>query len=761
MQQPSWPSAGSTAVSPQEWNLQAIQRILWQRRWLVLAVAAEVFLIAFLVTFLRTPLYEASARVIIERALPKVLDSEDVVPVVWNEFEIQRFYRTQYLLVKDPAVIERALDMGGLREALLRDLAPDEGYEAAGKAPPDDRDLVEYIRRGLATTELEYSNVIKVSFRHPDPKVAAAVVNASVHAYQDFFVETGTQARAGASDFLDSQIQEAQAGLLELERKLAEERRKLGPVLAEGGQEMGATRLSSLDQSLTQAKTRRAQAQAQLNAYRNSPPMGLSLVRDNPQVVRHRQDLSDMRRQMAELEARVGPDWPKLKELKRAIVETEANLEHQAGLIYSEAIAAAQAELELETQNEAKLERLFREELEVATDLRGRAQDYDRLYREFEQKRQALDRLLGRREEVSISADLETILKRQISIVAEAVPPESPAVPRVMLSLALGAAFGLFLGVAAAFLAEALDNKVRDGQQAAEIGGLPLLGAVPRIDGPPKPRLVFSRKHVGSTPVLVARQNDAREAFRALRSSLLLSHVDRPPRAMLVTSALPGEGKTTVCANLGRTLATFGSKVVVIDADLRRTRLHRAFKVPKDRGLANVLAHSAPLEDVVFRTQYPDLWVIPGGPCPPDPATLLHPDRVQQIATALVEKMGFDYVLFDSPPVLVFADAYNIVPAVEGVVLVARAMQTPKEALRSACEQMRKMNAPLIGLVTNDETEEAGSASYYRYYHYRRGYYRKAAEVRAATYQGLETGPTSVPDIDPDQGRDEKNTRAS
>ncbi|NJN64421.1 MAG: CpsD/CapB family tyrosine-protein kinase, partial [Acidobacteria bacterium] len=250
-------------------------------------------------------------------------------------------------------------------------------------------------------------------------------------------------------------------------------------------------------------------------------------------------------------------------------------------------------------------------------------------------------------------------------------------------------------------------------------------------------------------------------AFRALRSSLLLSHLDRPPRVMLVTSALPGEGKTTVCANLGRTLAAFGSKVVLIDADLRRPRLHRAFKVPKDRGLANVLAHSAPVEDVIFPSQYPNLFVIPGGPCPPDPATLLHPDRTTHIVRMLTLERGFDFVLFDSPPVLVFADAFNLMQATEGVVLVARSMQTPKEALRSACEQIRKIKTPILGLVTNDESEEAGSASYYRYYHYRRGYYKKAMEARGGEEHELATGPTEIPAFDDDHDHDEAGTRAS
>lgn len=726
-------------LPPNEWNLHAIQRILWQRRWLVLAIAVEVFIIAALVTFLRTPLYEASARVLIERSMPKILDSEDVVPVAWNQFEIERFYQTQYLLVKDPAVLVHALDRDGLRETLLHELLPDEPAE--GQAAPSDENLAEYIRQGLTIQQLEYSNVIKVSFRHPNPDVAAMVVNGVVNAYQEFFVETGREAREGASRFLEEQIREAKAELFEIEAGLNEERAKLGATLTQEGSEMNENRLVALDQELTRAKTARAQAEATLSAFENSQPMGLELVRNDPRVRTYREDLVDLGRQVAELEGRVGPDWPRLKELRRAREETQRNLDAAAWTVYEEAMESARAQRELAQQNEKRLDELFARELQVATATKTLAKEYDAARREYEQKRSALERLLTRREEVAVTADLDAVLKRQVSIVAEARPPASPAVPRVKLSLALGLAFGLFLGVAAAFLAEALDNKVRHAAQLGEISNLPVLGSVPRVDGPARPRLAFAKKARSGSPVLAAQQNDAEEAFRAIRSSLLLSKPDHPPTSLLVTSALPSEGKSTVAANLARTLAAFGSRTVIIDADLRHRRLHRVFKVPRDRGLTNVLATSEAVENVVFKTRFPNLYVIPGGPCPPDPATLLQAESFRRTMRDLRERLDFDFVIIDTPPALVFADTLSLIPAVEGVLVVARALRTTKDALRDCVGTLRKINAPLTGVVLNAEVGDERSGSYYRYYHYRRDYYRKAAEARQ---KAGETGPVEA-----------------
>jgi capsular exopolysaccharide synthesis family protein len=723
-------TGASAGPASSDWNLTTLKRILWQRRWLIAAIAAEVFLITGLVTFLRTPLYEASARVMIERATPKVLDSEDVVPVVWNEFEIQRFYQTQYLLVKDPAVLEQALDRDGLRELLLAELAPEDEARDDAPAPPDDEALAKWIRSQLSIQQLEYSNVIRVSFRHPSPEVAARVVNAIVYAYRDFFVAEGLEARRGATTFLGEQIKDMQAAVLELEKQLLAERRRLGPVLSAGGSGMNRSRLESLDARLTDAKAQLAQAGARATAYENAQPMSLEEVRSNPQVLRFLENLAQLKRERAELEGRVGRDWPRMRELNRAIEETKQDLEREAGRIYQQALESARQELQLARQNEDRLAALFEQELATATDLESRSQNYDRLAREYEQKKGALDRLLARREEVAVSENLASVLRRQVSIVAEATPPESPAVPRVKLNLALGLAFGMFLGVAAAFLAEALDNKVRSAAQLGELTGLPVLGSVPRVNGPTRPRLIFSRKRSGTTPVMAARQNDAEESFRALRSSLMLSQAGHPPRSLLVTSALPGEGKSTVAANLGRTLAAFGSKTVLIDADLRHPRLHRLFDSPREVGLTNVLATSAPVGEVLVKTRFENLYVIPGGPCPPDPATLLDVSRLRAIIEELTEEHGFDFVLVDSPPTLVFADSFNIVPAVEGVMLVARALQTPKEAIRQARDALRKVNAPITGVLLNGEGGEDSSGSYYRYYHYRKGYYRKAAEER-------------------------------
>lgn len=421
------------------------------------------------------------------------------------------------------------------------------------------------------------------------------------------------------------------------------------------------------------------------------------------------------------------------------MAETKANLETVEHELYAQAIESAESDLAIAKRHEEQLAALYESESSSADNLRVRSQEVDKLRRSYQQQEQVLKQALARRDEMALGAGLDEILRQQIVIVGEAAPPDQPAVPRVKLNLALGMLFGLFLGVGAAFLAEAMDNKIRGGAHLSELTRLPLIGAIPRVEGSAKPRLVFARKKgrkrgksPGTTPVMSMEKNhDVEESFRALRSALLLSQTDRPPRSLMITSALPGEGKSTIAANLGRTLAAFGARTVLIDADLRHPRLHRVFSGSKDRGLTNILASSLTVDEVLFETPYKNLSLISGGPCPPDPATLLDRERLSALIDDLTERLGYEFVIVDTPPVLVFADSFNIVPATEATIFVARSMSTHKDAVKEAMESLRKVKTRFVGVVLNGEIAEEHSGSYYRYYNYRRGYYRKAAESRA------------------------------
>ncbi|GEM_PF-2056453 len=719
-----------------EWNLTSLRQVLWQRRWLAVMITVEVFVLTGLVTYLRTPQYTSTARVLIERSTTNVMNSSDVMPIVWNEFEIQRFYQTQYLLVRDPAILKMALERTPALEKGLIDhmLPPPEERDPSLEIPTRD-DLAKYMRERLTVSQLDYSNVISVSFEHPSAQIAADAVNAVLGAYKDFFVSTGIEARNDATTLIETEIQSAQAELRELDVQIADARDKAGLPVSGTGTDISLARLQRVDQALTEAKARRVAAEARVESLRHANKEGVPEVVGNPAVMKYREDMGRLQAEIAKLEGKVGPSWPRRVELERAIAETRRNLEEEQFRLYGQVSEEAHAALASARQEERQLAALLDRELQNSSNVQRSSSDLQQLLARRAQTQASLERLLSRKEEVSLGDEYEKILARQVTVLAKARVPEQPSSPRVKLNLALGLLFGLFLGLGAVFVAEAMDNKVRNGSQLQHLLGLPLLGSIPRVEAPSRPRLAFSRKNKkqAHSPMMAAQQHDAEESFRGLRSALMLSQAKRPPRSILVTSALPGEGKSTIAANLARTLATFGHRTVLIDADLRHPRLHRLFRAEHNKGLTNVLASSECLEKVMLTTHIENLVLIPGGPCPPDPATLLDEERFRVLVSDLTQLHGFEFVIIDTPPLLVFADAFNIVPAVEGSILVGRAMETPKEAIRQAYESLAQVDAPMLGCVLNGEVSEEQGGSYYRYYHYRRGYYQKEAERRNAS----------------------------
>ena len=710
---------GSTSASDQLttiWTIPAAWRIVRQRHRLALALAAGCFFMVALVTFLVTPQYRASAHVLIERATPNVLDSEDVVPTVRNDFEIKRFYETQYALLRDTVVLRAALDRHGIRESLSRTIHPEDAED--GEPLPDDERICEWLESRLDIGQKKQSNIITISFLHPSPHVAADVVNAVVESYRDLFVTSGIDARRDASQFLNERIEEAQADVLSLQRVLARQRTRGGEAIPAGEAEMNSARLSSLDESLTEAKTRRAAAEARVQVLSAAEPLDVPEIRENARVSWYYEQLAGLQKERAELEGRFGAAWPRLIELAASIEEVQATLSGELESLYEQSLGSAGMELGLARQNEQRLARLLAAELSSASDDEVNAADHEALRNQYEQKRAALNRLLQRREDVALSVDLENILTRQVTVLETASPPKRPAQPKVVQNLLVGLLFGLFLGVSATFAAEAIDNKIRSSTQLVEISDLPLLASIPRVDRPPKPRLIYSRRRPRPSPRMLVGQRELDEAFRALRSTLMLAQPGGAPRSLLVTSAIPSEGKSTVASRLAHTLAAFGQRVVLIDADLRRPQLHRLFRTPSDRGLTNALV--SPGEDVgtlVQPTRFENLYVLPVGPRPPDPATLIDGARFSSIIDELTSRLGFECVIIDTPPVLVFSDVYSIAPVVERSILVARSMHTPKDALRQAIEALRKVNARLTGVVFNGAVFDQRAGAYYRYYH--------------------------------------------
>jgi len=452
--------------------------------------------------------------------------------------------------------------------------------------------------------------------------------------------------------------------------------------------------------------------------------------------------LTDLRREYSELTATFTPEYPRVKRLQSQIDEIEQALQRErsafAKRVADDYRAAANRELLLKeavTQQTREFNQIAEKSIQ-----------YNILRREAETNKELYDGLLQRLKEASVSAGLRA---SNIRVVDEAEVPIVPAKPRKVFNLALALLAGLVLGIGMAFFQEYLDNTLKTPEDVQRFLGLPALGVIPAANSNGKGRLPYGygygygnqpgsqkslpeasgaegEEKVGAKlhPELIGALGNSpqMEAYRSLRTSVLLSTSGRPPRIILVTSGHPGEGKTTTVVNLAVALGQLGSRVLAVDSDMRRPRIGTLLKVPATpAGLSTFLTGQFDLDDVVTPTQIPNLFVVPCGPIPPNPAELLSSQSMRAFLEQAPQK--FDYVVLDSPPVLHVADARILAAQVEAVILVAHGAVTPREAVKHAKQHLQQVNGNLIGLVLNNvDFSSVGYDYYYRYYRRGSGY---------------------------------------
>jgi capsular exopolysaccharide synthesis family protein len=388
-------------------------------------------------------------------------------------------------------------------------------------------------------------------------------------------------------------------------------------------------------------------------------------------------------------------------------------------------------------QRETLLTTAFNQQKQEANQLNESAIEYSVLKRDAEGNRQLYQDLLQRLKEAGVSAGLRS---SNIRVVDVARTPTSPIKPNVPRNIELGLILGLACGIGLALTLESLDTSIRTMEQVNAISTLPALGTIPlqfASNGSLRKRLkpVSVETEKSESPALVtyARpRSEAAEAYRSLRTSILLSSFGAPPKVILVTSALPQEGKTTISANSALVLAQRGDRVLLIDADLRRPGIDKLFGFRSHGGLSTLISGGDKFEDVVVPfTDVPNLWILPAGPIPPQPAELLGSTVMKDhIARWRTE---FDHVVIDTPPCLSVTDAVLLSPEADRIILVARAGKTTKIALKRACDLLLQVNARVMGIVLNALNMNSAEGYYYYGGRYSDHYYNEESRKEKST----------------------------
>jgi len=674
-----------------EIDLMAYWRILVRRRWVILGILAAVLFATVVVTLLSTRIYRASSTLQIERSVAQVVSVEGITPTEtgWSS----DFYQTQYELLRSRSLAERvASEMGLASNRKVAEFSKPSPWRAMlgtvlGSAPKEearpreDRDFAALIMNGLSVEPVRNSRLVRLHFDSPDAEFAQQAVNAVAAAFIATNLERRFDSSAYAKTYLEDRLQELKLKLEDSERALVEFAQVEGIVAAGGNSAaLSEQNLGSLNAAVENARQERIRAEArwrQAQASHGSVLLG--------EIGRHSIIKSLQERRgtlMAEYQDKLRlykPGYPLMEQLKGQIEEVDGQI--------AEEVVNIKAAIQAEFLGAQEQERLLAEQLDglktEVLDLQGRSIQFNILKREADTNRELYDGLLQRYKEIGVAAGVST---NNISIVDRAAQPGAPFKPRVPMNLAVGLLLGLMLGVLLALLLEYLDDTVKSGEDVEHKLRLVQLGIVPKL-----------RKEESPIQALMDLRSAFAESYRSLRTALQFSTEAGVPKVMVVTSSIPGEGKSTTAYTLARKFSQLGKRVLIIDCDLRNPSLHRLFGVDNGKGLTNCLTGTMKPVDCVHFAEDAGIAVLTSGPLPPNPAELLAGARMVSLLTKAGER--YDQIIIDAPPVLGLADAPILSNIAGGTLLVIEAGRTRVGAAQAAIKRLYSARARLLGAV--------------------------------------------------------------
>ena len=544
-----------------------------------------------------------------------------------------------------------------------------------------------------------------------------------------------------ASDWLSKQLVDLQMKVETSQEKLVRYQKEHEILGIDEKQNITTAKLDELNKELTTAESDRMQKEAIYRMTQSGDPDAASsaVASENngsttadsegvsPLLDKLHQQQADLKIQVAELSTQLGPAYPKVAQLNNQLKE----IDRQIQLETRKTVDRLRSQYQTAQQHETMLREALDKQKQEANRLNENAIEYNLLKRDAETNRALYEGLLEKLKEAGVTAGLRS---NNIKILDSARPPSAPVEPNIPRNLAFALVLGSILGVGLAFVIENMDNTVRTTEQAQLISLLPSLGMIPlgsKLGGSGNAkRLALTGSKEAVELVTQARpQSQMAESYRALRTSLLLSSLGAPPKAIMVTSARPQEGKTTTAINSAIVLAQKGVRVLLVDADLRRPSVHKTLGMGPRSGLSNVLTGSATLDQTITASPIlPNLFVLPAGSPPPNPAELLASSNMKDVLNQLREQ--YDHVVIDTPPTLSVTDAVVLSPRVDAIILVIRSGQTTKQALRRARDILMQVNAHVTGVLLN--AVDLTSPDYYYYYEYQgkySQYYQEASET--------------------------------
>jgi polysaccharide biosynthesis transport protein len=739
-------------------GLQGLLRIVKRRLKWIIGAMIVCLILAMIVTSVSQRIYESTATIELNKA-----DSSGVEDMLAPQLRVGGD------LLVDQQTETAILTGDSLSLAVIQQLGFDKEGPVDPKKPPDlerglpledaprrRAGLLGWFRGGLKVTPIRGTRLIRVAYDSPDPKLAAQIANAIIEMYKRQYLQSHYDATSEASAWLTRQLAELKANVEESEKKLTDFEKETGIISLDlmptdsGGSGQGIhsvviQKLDALNQDLTTAEGNRIEKEAIYKLVQSGNSAIILGLENDPLAVQSKSLVLSQGGGTSNLQALEAQQNQLTINISQASIEYGPNNRHLQDLqnqlrALNEQIAQelkrltqlAQADFQLAKQMEDELRRRFEEQQASASKLNEKTVQFAVLSQEAYSRKKLYEDLFTRLQEANVSAGLKAT---NITVVDPARSQATPVRPKRMTNLAMGMFFGVFFGLSAAFAAESLDRTVSDPLEVEEITGRPVIGVIPTFTKAGLTygaRLLQQAQQLKKLPeasngnassaksvwMLDHPDSPAAEGFRVLRTSIMLSSAGGAPKVILVTSCIPGEGKTTVTANLAVAFAQHDRRVIILEADMRRPNLKRRMEVPSEVGLSNVLAGSCSSDEAILRGIYvPTLDILPAGARPPMPSEILGSSAFDELLGYL--RSRYDVVFIDSPPAILVTDAVSISSKADAVLWVAQAGIVTRPFLSRATHIIERNGMPVIGFVVNRMSRQLSRYDYgYEYGNY-------------------------------------------
>lgn len=721
-------------MEEREIHLRDYLKVIVKRRQLVYTFFGVVFAISLIMTFSATPIYVATTKVLIEKSEPGNLGPMNMY---YSSYDPD-FYETQYQLIRSASVANKvvktlSLDKNyesyfkkestgfnivggtidwfkGIFNVILNvtgitkpDPTSSVKKDSEGEANVRAAAIAKTISASIVVTPVKNSKLVDIGYVSSNPEFSALIVNSVAKAYIDDLLDMKMSSSRNAMRWLTEKADEEKSKLETSEKALQEYQRTKDIVTLENRLTMVPEKLSEVATKIAVSESRRKELESLYNKVKE--------VMHNPDkaetipVITSDPTIQSLRVQILKAEQNIGEMSKKYGQRHPAMITAVADLKGLKEKKEQEirrVVESIKNDYELARANEENFRKMASQTKSETLTLNEKFVQYEALKREAETSKQLFDAIIKKIKEQDISQDIRTV---DVWVVEKAEVPKVPFKPNNARDALLGLVIGLFGGIGAAFFVEYLDNTVKSTEDVETKLGVPVLGVV---------SLLKSGGNSMEEILLKEPHSVFAESYKVLRTAILLSSAVTPPKNVLVTSPSPGEGKTVTSVNLAMTIAQAAHRVLLVDSDLRKPRVHKIFGLDNSKGLSTYLAGASGI-DIICKGTVPNLSIIPSGPVPPNPSELLSSGRMYDLIGVLNEK--FDIIIWDAAPLLTVTDSLVLSKILDGTIIVTRAGQTTYESVSRALKSLNDIEAHFLGVVING-LDIRKNEYYYRQYQY-------------------------------------------